>query len=118
MKFLCLIYEDQKQMQEMPKAEMDKLIAEYFAFTSDIQKSRHYVAGDALQPAHTPTTVRVRNQKVSTTDGPSVATKEQLGGYYVIEAKDRNDAIEVAARIPGARLGSVEVRPIMEYQRP
>ena len=70
-------------------------------------------AGDALQPVHTATTVRVRNGKMSTTDGPFAETKEQLGGYYLIEARDLNDAVQVAARIPSARDGSVEVRPIV-----
>ena len=109
MKYLCLIYEDQKKMQAMPKAEMDEFIAECFAFTGDIQKSGNYVAGDALQPAHVPATIRMRN---------AAETEEQLGGYYVINAKNLEDAIQVASRIPGARHGSVEVRPIMEYQQP
>jgi hypothetical protein len=73
------------------------------------------IGGEALQPTHTATTVRVRNGKVSTTDGPFAETKEQLGGYYLIEGKDLNDAIQVAARIPGAKTGSVEVRPIMVF---
>jgi len=76
------------------------------------------VGSNALQSTNTATTVRVRNGKLSTTDGPFVETKEQLGGYYLIEAKDLNDAIQVAARIPGARHGAVEVRPVREYQRP
>ena len=90
-------------------------MAEYGSFTEDIQKSGHMIGGEALQPTHTATTVRVRNGKVSTTDGPFAETKEQLGGYYLIEGKDLNDAIQVAARIPGAKTGSVEVRPIMVF---
>jgi hypothetical protein len=73
------------------------------------------LGGNALQPANTATTVRVRNGKVSTTDGPFAETKEQLGGYYLIEAADLNDAIQVSARIPGAKTGSIEVRPIMVF---
>jgi hypothetical protein len=118
MKYLCLIYGDEQARQTMPKADMEKIRGEYFAFTGDIEKSGHYLGGNALQPTHTATTVRVRQGKVSTTDGPFAETKEQLGGYYLIEAKDLNDAIQVASRIPGARLGSVEVRPIIVITPP
>ena len=114
MKYLCLIYEDEKLWQSMPKGDVEKVYGEYFAFTEGITKSGHYIGGNPLQPTHTATTVCVRNGKVSTTDGPFAETKEQLGGYYLVEAKDLNDAIHVAARIPSARLGSIEVRPIME----
>ena len=116
MKYLCLIYSDEKQWETMPKAESDKVLGEYFAFTESVQKSGHYQGGNALQPTGTATTVRVRNGKVSTTDGPFAETKEQLGGYYLIEAKDLNDAIQVAARIPSAKVGSIEVRPIQEFK--
>jgi hypothetical protein len=118
MKYLCLIYEDEKLWQKMPKAEAEQVFGEYFGFTDDIKKSGHHLGGHALQPTHTATTVRVRNGKVSTTDGPFAETREQLGGYYLIEARDLNDAIQVAARIPGARLGSIEVRPVMEVGEP
>lgn len=118
MKYLCLIYEDQKTWDKMSKADQEKGLGEYFAFSDSIKQSGHYVGSNALQPTHTATVVRVRNGKLSTTDGPFVETKEQLGGYYLIEAKDLNEAIQVASRIPGAWHGSVEVRPIMEYQRP
>ena len=114
MKYLCLIYEDEKLWHTMPKPEVDKMYGEYFEFGDSIRKSGHYIGGNPLQPTSTATTVRVRNGKVSTTDGPFAETKEQLGGYYLVEAKDLNDAIQVASRIPGARLGSIEVRPIME----
>jgi hypothetical protein len=96
----------------MSRSESDAFMGEYNAFTEDIRKSGHYVDGNALQPVHTATTVRVRGGKLSTTDGPFAETKEQLGGYYMIEAKDLNEAIQVAGRIPSARMGSVEVRPI------
>ena len=114
MKYLCLIYNDEQTLARNSGTgvEMSK---EYFAFTQDIQKSGHMLGGNALQPTGTATTVRVRNGKVSTTDGPFAETKEQLGGYYLIEAKDLNDAIQVAARIPGAKTGSIEVRPIMVF---
>ena len=114
MKYLCLIYEDEAQWQNMPKANADKVFGEYFAFTEDIKKSGHYVGGNPLQPTSSATTVRVRTGNVSTTDGPFAETKEQLGGYYLIEARDLNDAIQVASRIPAARTGCIEVRPIME----
>src|SRR5437870_3003445 len=97
------------------KTESDAFMGEYYAFTEGIQKSGHYVAGEALQPIHTATTVRIRNGKLSTTDGPFAETKEQLGGFYLINARDLNDAIQVASKIPSARLGSVEVRPIMVF---
>ncbi len=115
MKYLCLIYDEESKLGTMPKSEMDAFMGEYFAFTDGVKKSGHYLGGEALQPVQTATTVRVRSGKMSTTDGPFAETKEQLGGYYLIEARDLNDAIQVAAKIPSARLGSVEVRPIQEF---
>jgi hypothetical protein len=112
MKYLCLIYGDENAGKQMTKEQGEAMMADYFAFTDGIKKSGHYVGGEALKPTHTASTVRVRQGKISTTDGPFAETKEQLGGYYVIEAKDLNDAIAVAARIPGSKTGSVEVRPI------
>jgi len=101
----------------MPKAESDKMMAEYGAFTQGIQKSGHYLGGNALQPTSAATTVRVRQGKVGTTDGPFAETKEQLAGYYLVEARDLNDAIQVASKIPSARLGGIEVRPVMEFNQ-
>jgi len=115
MRYLCLIYDEEKKMESMPKSEADAFMGEYFAFTEGIKKSGHYLGGEALQPVHSATTVRMRNGKISTTDGPFAETKEQLGGYYLINAKDLNDAIQVASKIPSARYGSIEVRPIMEF---
>jgi hypothetical protein len=115
MKYLCLIYDEEQKMAAMSKAEGDAFMGEYFAFTEAIRTSGQYVAGEALQPVHTATTVRVRNGKVTTTDGPFAETKEQLGGYYLIEARDLNDAVQVAARIPSAKTGSVEVRPVQVF---
>jgi hypothetical protein len=114
MKYLCLIYEDETVWQEMPKAEVDKLYAEYSAFKDGIKNSGHLLGCNPLQPTHTATTVRVRNGKVSTTDGPFAETREQLGGYFLIDAKDLDEAIAIAARIPGARKGTVEIRPVIE----
>ena len=118
MKYLCLIYDEEKKLGAMSKNESDAFMGEYFAFTEGIRKTGHFVAGEALQPVQTATTIRVRNGKLSTTDGPFAETKEQLGGYYLIDAKDLNDALQVAAKIPSARLGSVEVRPIQEFSQP
>jgi len=115
MKYLCLIYNDEREMGTMPRPAGEKMMAEYMQFTEDIKKSGHYKGGDALQPTSTATTVRVRQGKVSTTDGPYAETKEQLGGFYMIEARDLNDAIQVAARIPGAKTGSIEVRPVRVF---
>lgn len=115
MKYLCLIYEDETIWQRMPKAESDRFMGDYGALSDDIKKSGHMLAGEALQPTVSATTVRVRNGTTLTTDGPFAETKEQLGGFYLIEAKDLNDAIQIAARIPSAKHGSIEVRPIMTF---
>jgi hypothetical protein len=117
MRYLCLIYEDESKLGAMSKSESDAFLDEYFAFTKEIRKSGHYLGGEALEPVETATMVRVRNGKVSATDGPFAETKEQLGGLYIINARDLDDAIQVASRIPGARLGSIEVRPIREFNR-
>jgi hypothetical protein len=118
MRYLCLIYEDEKWWDKASQAELESGMAEYTAFTDSIKKSGAWIGGEALQPTKTATSVRVRNGKISTTDGPYVETKEQLGGYYLITAKDLKDAVQVASRIPGAKNGTVEVRPIMEFDQP
>ena len=112
MKYLCLIYSDETLWPKLPKAETDTMMSEYMAFSADIQKSGHFVAANRLQPTGAATTIRIRSGKLSTTDGPFAETKEQLGGYYLLEARDLNEAIQIASRIPGARVGSIEVRPI------
>jgi hypothetical protein len=118
MRYLCLIYDEENVRAARSKREADAFTGEYFAFTEAIRQSGHYLAAEALQSVEAATTVRVRNGKVSTTDGPFAETKEQLGGFYLIEAGDLNDAIQVASRIPTARLGCVEVRPIREVDPP
>jgi hypothetical protein len=118
MKYMCLIYDEEKKIEGMSKTEADKFMGEYFSFTDDIKKKGQYIGGEALQPVQTATTVRVRNGKISTTDGPFAETKEQLGGFYLINARDLNEAIQVASKIPSARLGTVEVRPVVEFERP
>ena len=118
MKYLCLIYSDETGWPKLPKAEADKWMGEFMDFSDSIKASGRYVGSNRLQPTSTATTVRIRDGKVSTTDGPFAETKEQLGGYYLIEARDLNEAISIASRIPGARIGSVEVRPVAEVARP
>jgi hypothetical protein len=115
MRYLCLIYDEEKKLAARSQSEAKAFTGEYIAFTEAIQKSGHYLGGEALQPVQAATTVRVRNGKISTVDGPFAETKEQLGGFYLINARDLNDALQVAARIPSARLGCVEVRPIREF---
>lgn len=115
MKYLCLIYDQEAKMHAMAKPERDQLMQDYFSFTDDVQKKGHYVAGEALQPVSTATTVRVRNGSIVTTDGPFAETVEQLGGFYLIDARDLNEAIQVASRIPSAKMGSIEVRPIVDF---
>lgn len=119
MQYLLLIYEDEKRFsQAMAMAHSgdpgyDAELAEYRAFGKEFA---HLIkGGNALKPTSTATTVRVRDGKRLTTDGPFAETKEQLGGYYLVEARDVHEAIEMAAKIPGARFGSVEVRPIMTF---
>jgi hypothetical protein len=113
MKYLCLICAE-RVMEQMTDADAAKHYEEYREFTTAIKKSGHLIAVNRLLPPAAATTVRVRQGKVTTTDGPYAETKEQLGGYYVIDAKDLNEAIQVASKIPGARIGCVEVRPIAE----
>ena len=113
MKYLCLICAE-RVMEQMPAAEAEKHFQEYTEFIGSIRQSGHYVTCSRLQPPETATTLRVRNGRISTTDGPFAETKEQLGGFFIISARDLNEAIQVASRIPGARLGCVEVRPIAE----
>jgi hypothetical protein len=115
MQYLLLIYENEQIGAKMSKAEGEKFMQEYFAFTNDIKETKKYVAGEALQPIATATTVRVRDGKTVTTDGPFAETREQLGGFYVIEAKDLDEARSIAARIPSARHGSIEVRPVVKF---
>ena len=115
MKYLCLIYDEEKKLEQMPKSEGEAFMGEYFGFTEGIKKSGHYLGGNALQPVQTATSVRIRDGKLATTHGPFAETKEQLGGYYLIEAKDLDEAIQVAGKIPSARMGTIEVRPIMEF---
>ncbi|NUO51922.1 MAG: YciI family protein [Polyangiaceae bacterium] len=115
MQYLLLIYEDEKVGAAMSEAEQGELFMGYKTFTDDIKKSGHHKAGEALQPIATATSVRVRDGKTLTTDGPFAETREQLGGFYLVEAKDLDEALAIAARIPSAKTGTIEVRPIMPF---
>jgi hypothetical protein len=116
MKFLCLICAE-TVMEQLPEADAQRHFEEYREFTEAIRKSGHFIGSNRLLPPDAATTIRVRQGRVSITDGPYAETKEQLGGYYVIEAKDLNEAIDVASRIPGASIGCVELRPIAEDEQ-
>ena len=115
MKYLLLIYSDEKADANMSKEEADAWMGEYWAYTEAMQKAGVSLAGDALQPTATATTVRVQDGKKLTTHGPFAETKEQLGGYYLLNCNNLDEAIDWAAKCPGARAGSIEVRPIMEF---
>lgn len=115
MKYMCLIYADEAKQPRPGTPEMGQLMERYMAFTKDIRGKNLMVAGDPLGPIATATTVRVREGKIETTDGPFAETKEQLGGYYILDCKDLEEAIAHAARIPTAAFGSIEVRPILVF---
>jgi hypothetical protein len=107
MKYLCLVYMDEKTLDAVPDSDC-------IAYGESLRKSGRYIAAEALQRVDTATTVRVRDGKVSLTDGPFAETKEQLAGFYLIDAEDLDDAVQAAAKIPPARAGSIEVRPVRE----
>ncbi|HUH05213.1 MAG TPA: YciI family protein [Kofleriaceae bacterium] len=117
MQYLCLIYENESIPKAMSESEQQQYFGEYFSFTNEVKEKGLFVGGEALQPVATATTVRVREGKVITTDGPFAETKEQLGGYYLLDCKDLDEAIAAAAKIPGARFGSIEVRPLMVFEQ-
>jgi hypothetical protein len=113
MKYLLLIYENEASFANVSEVEQGKIFQEYMDYSRGIRKNGNYIGGEALQPVATATTVRQRNGKTLTTDGPFAETKEQLGGFYLVEAKDLDEAIKLASGIPAVRTGSIEVRPIM-----
>ena len=115
MKFLCLVYAEQEKIAALSDGEWDALIAENLDLCEDLRRSGHFVSAAPLDRIETATTVRVRHGRPATTDGPFAETKEQLGGYYLIEASDQEEAVRIAGRIPGARHGSVEVRRLLAY---
>jgi hypothetical protein len=114
MQYLLLIYSNEKDDAKMPEPERQTMFADYGALTESITRSGNYIGGDPLNPTSTATTVRVRQGKTQTTHGPFAETREQLGGYYKVEAANLDEAIAIAARIPSAKYGSIEVRPIMQ----
>ncbi len=113
MKYVCLVYSDEHALHSLPESPTD---AECLEYADGLEQSGHLLGGEPLQPIATATTVRVRTGRVSVTDGPFAETKEQLAGFYLIEAKDLNEAIRLASRIPPARVGSIEIRPTRELQ--
>ena len=115
MKYMLLIYDNEKELAALSEEATQKLNGDYSKFTAEIRASGHYIGGDPLQPVHTATTVRTRNGKTTMVDGPFAETREQLGGYYLIEAKDLDEAAKIAARIPSAKLGCIEVRPLQDF---
>ena len=115
MKYMLLIYDNEKIWSTMQEKERNALMGEYAAFTEELVKAKKLVAGDALQPTATATTLRLRDGKRLTTDGPFAETKEQLGGFYIVDAKDLDEALALAAKIPSVRFGSIEVRPVMKF---
>ncbi|HET6724390.1 MAG TPA: YciI family protein [Gammaproteobacteria bacterium] len=109
MKYLCLVYSDENELHSLPDSPRDPECA---AYAESIHESGRMLAAEALEPVETATTIRVRNGRTSVTDGPFAETKEQLAGFYLVDARDLNEAIQIAAGIPAARVGSVEVRPV------
>jgi hypothetical protein len=114
MQYILLIYENEAAQRQRSADEMQKMHSEYIAFTGAIKQSGHLRAGEPLEKTSTATTVRVKDGKTLRTDGPFAETREQLGGFYIVEAKDLDEAVGLAARIPGAKTGCIEVRPIMK----
>ena len=115
MQYLCLIYEDEKQGMSMDEKAQKDLMDAYWAYTAALKDAGAFVAGEALTPTGTATTVRIRSGKTTTTDGPFAETKEQLGGFYLIDVPDLDAALKWAAKIPTAKTGSIEVRPIVKF---
>jgi len=114
MRYLCLIYYDEKNLNALSKSEREGLSAESYAYCDVLRQNGQFISAEPLEPVHTATTVRNKGGKAATTDGPFAETKEQLGGFFMIEVTDLSEAIRVASKIPAGRLGSVEVRPIKE----
>ena len=114
MKYLCLVYVEEKVLNAMPQNERISISNESMAYCGELQKIGQLIGASPLHPVETATTVRVRDGKVSTTDGPFAETKEQLGGYLLIDVRDLNDAVRIASKFPAAQFGSIEVRPLKD----
>ena len=115
MQYLCLVYQE-AQLDALSTSEYDPIMSEIRDYREELRQSGHYIASSFLQPVQAATTIRVRDGKLSISAGPFSETKQQLGGFYLIEARDLNDAIRVASRMPSTRLGCIEVRPIKEFE--
>ena len=115
-RYIALIYTDESREANVSPEEQQKIMAAYFQYTEDVRKAGVYVAGDALEGTNMATTVRLRDGKRQTTDGPFAETKEQLGGFYILKCKDLDEALDWAAKIPASEYGSIEVRPLMEFE--
>ena len=118
MKYMLLIHDEEKAWAKLTESDMNAMKAEYGQFTQGIVASGNFLAGAQLRPISTATSVKVRDGKRLVTDGPFAETREQLGGYYLVEAKDLDEAISIAAKIPSARVGTIEVRPVVEMPVP
>jgi hypothetical protein len=116
MRYLCMVCYEQKTLDSLTKTEFNELVAESLEYDDELRDGGHYLYSGALQSIETATTLRIKSDKVLATDGPFVETKEHLGGFIVIEARNRDEAIRLASKIPPARLGCVEVRPIQELE--
>lgn len=117
MKYLCLVYCDEQNLAALSQNDYDRLVSEHGMLNEELSKNGKFIAANALEPVRVATTLRIRNGKLSATDGPFAETKEQLAGFYLIEAQDLDDAMHIAGRIPAIRLGTVEVRPVWELQQ-
>src|SRR5919107_2516631 len=113
--FMLLIYDDEATWRDMPEAERNSVMGEYFAYTEALKNAGVYVSGDALQPTDTAKSVRVRDGRSVASDGPFAETREVLGGYYLVDVESEADALEWAAKIPSARFGTIEVRPVVVF---
>lgn len=117
MKYLCLVYHEESNIEAMPASDYDAVVQEVLFYREVLQESGNYITSSPLQPVREAMTIRVRNGNVSVTDGPFAETREQLGGFYLIEAVDLNDAIRLASKMPPARLGCIEIRPLKDFNQ-
>lgn len=115
MKYLCLVYQIEAEVDALPGNEFDAIVDEVLDYREELRASGHYIDSSPLEPVNSATTLRVRNGQMSITDGPFAETREQLGGYYLIDATDLNDAIRIAAKMPPARIGTIEIRPLKTF---
>lgn len=115
MKYLCLVYHEEEKIDALPASEYDAIVREVLAYREELRQGGHYITSSPLESVQTATTIRVRGGKTSVTDGPFAETREQLGGFYLVEARDLNEAIRLASQMPPARLGCIEVRPLKQF---